>query len=65
MTFLRISIKIRILYVPFGKCLSDVDRIAFSAYRTRFSASEYTYTTPPKIEEKSCCGTTTFWGLNA
>lgn len=40
------------LYVPFGKCLSDVDKIAFSAFRTRFSASEYTYTTPPKIQEK-------------
>ena len=42
MTFRRISIEIGILYVPFGKCLSDVDRIAFSAFRTRFFTSEYT-----------------------
>ena len=65
MTFHRISIEIRLLYVPFGKCLSDVDKIAFSAFRTRFSASEYTYTTPPKIQEKSGCAATTFWALNA
>ena len=65
MTFRRISIEIRLLYVPFGKCLSDVDRIAFSAYRTRFSVSEYTDTTPPKIGRNSCCAATTFWGLNA
>ena len=65
MTFRRISIEIRILYVPFGKCLSDVDRIAFSVFRTQFSASEYTYTTPPKIERKSHCAATTFCGLNA
>ena len=31
MTFRRISIEIRILYVHFGKCLSDVGKIAFSA----------------------------------
>ena len=65
MTFRRISIEIGILYVPFGKCLSDVGKIAFSAFRTRFFASEYTYTTPPKIEGKSRCAATTFWGLNA
>lgn len=65
MTFHRISIGIRILYPLFGKCLSDVDRIVFSVFRTRFSASEYTYSTPPKIERKSRCGATTFGGLNA
>ena len=27
--------------------------------------SEYTYTTPPKIERKSRCAATTFWGQNA
>ena len=62
MTFRRISIEIRILYVHFGKCLSDVGKIAFSAFRTRFSASEYTYTTPPKIESKSSFDSTTFGG---
>ena len=65
MTFHRISIETRLLYVPFGKCLSDVDKIAFSAFRTRFSASEYTYTIPPKMGRKSHCGATTFGGLNA
>lgn len=65
MTFRRISIEIRILYVHFGKCLSDVGKIAFSAFRTRFSASEYTYTTPPKIWKKSRCAATAFGGLNA
>lgn len=65
MTFRRISIEIRLLYVPFGKCLSDVDKTAFSAFRTRFSTSEYTYTTPPKIERKIRCAATTFWSLNA
>ena len=45
--------------------MSNVDRIAFSAFRTRILTSEYTYTTPPKIGVKSRCAATTFWGLNA
>lgn len=40
------------LYSPFENRPSDVDRIAFSAYRTRFSDSEYTYTIPLKMERK-------------
>ena len=40
------------LYSPFENRPSDVDRIAFSAYRILFSVFEYTYTTPPKIEKK-------------
>ena len=54
-----------ILYSPFGNLPADVDRIAFSAFRIRFSASEYTYNIPPKIERKSHCAATTFCGLNA
>ena len=59
-TFCRNSEGIGILYSPFVKCLSDVDRIAFSAFRTRFLTFECTYTTPSKMERKSRCGATTF-----
>ena len=61
MTFRRISIEIRILYVHFGKCLSDVDKIAFSAFRTRFSASEYRYH-PSQNREKKSLRRNDFWG---
>lgn len=37
---------------PFAKRFPDVDRIAFSAFRTRFSASEYTLPPLPKVKEK-------------
>ena len=64
-TFWFSSEVLKILYSLFGKRLSNVDRIAFSAFRTRILTSEYTYTTPPKIGVKSRCAATTFWGLNA
>lgn len=63
-TFCPSSEELRILYSPFGNLPADVDRIAFSAFRIRFSASEYTYNIPPKIERKSHCAATTFCGLN-
>lgn len=46
------SIGIRILYSHFENRPSDVDKVVFSAFRTRFSASEYTYTAHPKNGEK-------------
>ena len=64
-TFCSNPIGRRILYSPFGKRPADVDWWAFSAYRIRFSAFQYTYTTPPKMARKSHCGATTFCGLNA